>query len=81
MKSGFVVASSVGIHYNDEPQDAVVPYFLACKRLQSGYLKDIIGTYHTPPGYFVDAQEVEAFDAKFPKKEKLKLTERTKKNS
>ena len=71
-KAGFVVASSLGIHYYAEPRDAVVPYFL-CKELQPGYLNGIIGTYHTPQGYFVDAGEVEAFDAKFPRKEKLRL--------
>ena len=71
-KAGFVVASSLGIHYYAEPRDAVVPYFL-CKELQPGYLNGIIGTYHTPQGYFVDAREVEAFDAKFPRKEKLRL--------
>ena len=71
-KVGFVVASSLGIHYYAEPRDAVVPYFL-CKELQPGYLNGIIGTYHTPQGYFVDAREVEAFDAKFPRKEKRRL--------
>ena len=71
-KVGFVVASSLGIHYYAESRDAVVPYFL-CKELQPGYLNGIIGTYHTPQGYFVDAREVEAFDAQFPRKEKLRL--------
>jgi len=71
-KVGFVVASSLGIHYYAESRDAVVPYFL-CKELQPGYLNGIIGTYHTPQGYFVDAREVEAFDAQFPRKEKLSL--------
>ena len=71
-KSGFVVASSMGIHYYAEPREAVVPYFL-CRELQPGYLQGVTGTYHTPQEYFVDAQEAEIFDAKFPKKEKLIL--------
>lgn len=71
-KSGFVVASTMGVHYYDEPRDEVVPYFL-CKELEKGYLDGINGTYHTPQGYFVDEGEVEAFDKSFPAKEKLKL--------
>ncbi len=71
-KSGFVVASTMRIHYYAEPRDAVVPYFL-CKELKKGYLKGISGTYHTPRGYFVDDIETEAFDKSFPVKEKLKL--------
>lgn len=71
-KSGFVIASTMGIHYYDEPRDAEVPYFL-CKELKEGYLDGITGTYHTPQGYFVDDMEAEEFDKTFPAKEKLKL--------
>lgn len=71
-KSGFVLASSLGIHYYDEPRDSVVPYFL-CKELKPGYLNGIEGVYKTPDGYFVDEAEAEAFDMTFPPKEKLKL--------
>lgn len=71
-KSGFVVASTMGVHYYEEPRDAVVPYFL-CRELQEGYLSGISGTYRTPQGYFVDSKEAEAFDKSFPAKEKLKL--------
>ena len=71
-KSGFVVASSKGIHYHGEPRDAEVPYFL-CMELKPGYLDGVSGTYHTPAGYFVDEKEAEEFDAAFPGKEKLKL--------
>lgn len=71
-KSGFVIASTMGIHYYAEPTDAVVPYFL-CKELKKGYLDTIKGTYHTPQGYFVDDQAAEAFDKSFPVKQKLKL--------
>ena len=71
-KSGFVVASTKGIHYYDEPRDTVVPYFLL-KELEEGYLDGIEGVYRTPQGYFVDEAEAEEFDKKFPPKEKLKL--------
>lgn len=71
-KSGFVVASTMGIHYYEEPRDAEVPYFL-CKELKKGYLTGVSGTYRTPQGYFVDDKEAEAFDKSFPAKKKLKL--------
>lgn len=71
-KSGFVVASTKGIHYHAEPRDAEVPYFLL-KELEPGYLDGFTGTYHTPEGYYVDEDEAEKFDETFPKKEKLKL--------
>lgn len=71
-KSGFVVASTKGIHYYAEPRENEVPYFLV-KELEEGFLDDIEGIYHTPEGYFVDEKEVEIFDQQFPKKEKLKL--------
>lgn len=71
-KSGFVVASTRGIHYFAEPRDAEVSYFLLCE-LEPGYLSGVTGTYKDPEGYFVDEADVEAFDAQFPPKEKLKL--------
>lgn len=71
-KSGFVVASTMGIHYYAEPRENEVPYFLL-KELEPGYLTGITGTYHTPEGYFVDPEEAEIFDASFPPKEKLVL--------
>lgn len=71
-KSGFVVASTKGIHYYAEPRENEVPYFLV-KELEDGFLDDIEGIYHTPEGYFVDEKEVESFDQQFRKKEKLKL--------
>ena len=71
-KSGCVVASTMGIHYCDEPRDAKVPYFL-CKELKKGYFNGMSAAYHTPQGYFVDDKDVEAFDSQFPPKEKLKL--------
>lgn len=71
-KSGFVVASTKGIHYYAEPRNEEVPYFLL-KELKEGFLDGIMGMYHTPEGYFVDEKEVEEFDANFPPKVKLKL--------
>lgn len=70
--AGFVVASTLGIHYHAEPKEAEVPYFLA-QELVPGYLNGIEGTYHTPKGYYVAFENKEAFDAydaTFPKKER-----------
>lgn len=71
-QSGFVVASTRGIHYFGEPRDAEVPYFLLCE-LKPGYLDGVTGTFKDPEGYLVDQADVEAFDAQFPPKVKLKL--------
>ncbi len=74
-KAGFVLASTLGIHYHGEPKESEVPYFLA-KELLPGYLDGREGTYHTPKGYFVadeNPQEFEAYEAGFPTKEKLVL--------
>ena len=70
--AGFVVASTLGIHYHTEPKDAEVPYFLA-QELIPGYLNGIEGTYHTPKGYYVAFENKDAFEvyeATFPPKEK-----------
>ena len=70
--AGFVLASSLNIHYHDEPEDAVVPYFLA-QELIPGYLNGIEGTYTPPMGYFVadmDPEAFEAYESTFPPKEK-----------
>ncbi|UZT81778.1 GNAT family N-acetyltransferase [Caproicibacterium sp. BJN0003] len=72
-KSGFTVASTKGIHYYAEPREAEVPYFLICE-LKPGFLNGVSGVYKDPEGYFVDEKEAEDFDAKFPQKEKLKLS-------
>lgn len=71
-KSGFVVASTKGIHYYAEPREEEVPYFLV-KELEPGFLDKITGTYHTPAGYFIDESEAEKFDLNFPPKQKLEL--------
>lgn len=73
--AGFVLASSLNIHYHAEPIEADVPYFLA-QELIPGYLDGIKGVYHTPKGYYVamdDPAGFEEFDAGFPEKEKLVL--------
>ena len=70
--AGFVLASSLNIHYHAEPEDAVVPYFLA-QELIPGYLHGIEGTYAPPMGYFVadmDPEAFEVYEATFPPKEK-----------
>ncbi len=72
--AGFVVASSLGIHYHAESKDAEVPYFLA-QELIPGYLNGIEGTYQTPKGYYVAFENKDAFEAyetTFPQKEKKK---------
>lgn len=71
-KSGFDYARKFGIRYHDLPEDADDSFFL-CKELIPGYLDGITGVYQTPPGYYVDDADVEAFDREFPAKEKLKL--------
>lgn len=73
-KSGFVVASTRGIRYADDPESDA-PYFL-CKELQEGFLDGITGSYRDPEPYFVAMRNPEAFekyDKEFPPKEKLVL--------
>ena len=70
--AGFVVGSTLGIHYHAEPKENEVPYFLA-QELIPGYLNGIEGTYHTPKGYYVafeNPEAFEAYEATFPAKEK-----------
>jgi len=68
--AGFVVASTLKIHYHGMDKNDPVPFFLA-QELIPGYLNGIEGTYHTPKGYFVafeNGEKFEAFDATFPPK-------------
>lgn len=70
--AGFVLASSLGIHYHAEPKESEVPYFLA-QELIPGYLEGVEGTYHTPKAYYIAFENPEAFnefDATFQPKEK-----------
>ena len=74
-KSGFTCASEYGIRYHGLPEGADAGFFL-CKELKPGYLAGITGEYSTPAGYFTAEENpsaFEAFDAKFPPKEKLVL--------
>lgn len=71
-KSGFVVASTKGIHYDAEPREEVVPYFLI-KEMEDNFLDGITGTYADPDGYDCEGVDIDAFDAQFPPKKKLKL--------
>lgn len=73
--AGFVLASSLHIHYHGEDRNSEVPYFLGLE-LQEGYLGGVEATYHTPKGYFIaeeDPEGFEKFDAEFPEKEKKVL--------
>ena len=63
-RSGFVMASTKGIHYFAETRDAEVSYFLLCE-LEPGYLAGVTGTYKDPEGYFVDEADMETFDTQF----------------
>ena len=70
--AGFDLASKLRIHYQGEPADADVPYFLA-QELIPGYWRDREGTYCPPKGFFVadaDPAAFEAYEATFPTKEK-----------
>ena len=71
-KSGFNYAREFGIRYHDLPEGAEDSFFL-CKELIPGYLDGITGVYQTPPGYYVDDADVDAFDKGFPVKERRKL--------
>ena len=71
-QAGFVLASTLGIHYHSEPRDAEVPFFLA-QELIPGWLGGIEATYGPPKGYFVcdaDPAGFAAYDATFPAKVK-----------
>ena len=76
--AGFGLASQLGIHYHDMPHDEEVPFFLA-QELVPGWLKAhgiAEATYCPPKGYFVadeNPEAFEAYEATFPKKEKLRL--------
>lgn len=71
-KSGFVPAVKKGIRYAaDAESDA--PYFL-CKELATDFLCGVTGSYTDPEGYFVaekNPEDFEAYEKKFPHKEKL----------
>ena len=71
-KSGFVVASTLNVHYMDEPADDPVPYFLG-RLFVADALKGIESRYRVPEGYLVDEKQAEEFDRQFPPRERLRL--------
>lgn len=71
-KCGFDYARKFGIRYHDLPEGTDDSFFL-CKELIPGYLDGVTGVYQTPQGYYVEDDDVEAFDRDFPPREKLKL--------
>ena len=74
-KSGFSFARNFGLRYRGLPEGADDSFFL-CRELIPGYLDGVRGEYGPPEGYFAaekDPEAFEAFDAGFPKKEKLRL--------
>ena len=71
-KSGFMEAARYGIRCHGAPEGDPLPYFLL-RELREGYLRGVTGVYFTPAGYFVEDAQAEAFDRRFPPKEKRKL--------
>jgi len=69
-KCGFVMASTLNIHYMDETDD--VPFFLG-KVLKPEALHGIEAWYRIPEGYLVNEKQAEEFDRQFPTKQKLRL--------
>ena len=73
--AGFDLASKLRIHYHGMPAEDDVPFFLA-KELIPCYWGEREGTYCPPKGYFIadeNPEAFEAYEATFPKKEKLRL--------
>ena len=76
--AGFGLASRFNIHYHDFPKDEEVPFFLAQELIPGWLAAHGIdeATYCPPKGYFVadeNPEAFEAYEATFPKKEKLRL--------
>ncbi len=71
-KSGFDYSRNFGIRYHDLEEGADDSFFL-CRELIPGYLTGVTGVYQTPKGYYVDPKDVDAFDERFPQKEKKRI--------
>lgn len=69
---GFVAAKQYGVRYAGLDRDDPAPFFMALE-LVSGYLQGKSGVYADPEGYLVQEADVEAFDSRFPRKEKRRL--------
>ncbi len=76
--AGFGLASKFNIHYHVFPKEEEVPFFLAQELIPSWLVANGIdeATYCPPKGYFVadeNPEAFEAYEATFPKKEKLRI--------
>ena len=71
-KSGFDYSRNFEIRYHDLEEGADDSFFL-CRELIPGYLTGVTGVYQTPKGYYVDPKDVDAFDDRFPQKEKKRI--------
>ena len=76
--AGFGLASKFNIHYHDFPKEEEVPFFLAQELIPGWLVANGIdeATYCPPKGYFVadeNPEAFEAYEATFPKKEKLRI--------
>lgn len=69
---GFAEAKTLGISYDGVPRDEPTPYLQALE-LREGYLAGGPWVYRDPPGYVASDEDVDAFDARFPPKQKLRL--------
>ncbi len=70
--SGFDYSRNFNIRYHGLPEGEDDSFFLCCE-LKEGYLDNVSGVYQSPSSYQVDEKELEEYDKKFPKNEKLKL--------
>lgn len=69
---GFVPAASLGIHLPGKEKQDPADYFMALP-LAEGALKGVKGIFHEDPAFSAASQGLDAFDASFPKREKLVL--------
>lgn len=70
-KYGFVACKNYDIYYDGMDKNEAAPFFMI-KVLDENKIAAIKGVYKDPDCYLVDENEAEAFDKKFPNKEKLK---------
>ncbi len=68
---GFEPCSLYGIYYEGMPKTEPAPFFMI-KVFDKEKVENLSGVYSDPKCYFVSDEDVEAFDKRFPAKEKLK---------
>lgn len=68
---GFEPCSLYDIYYEGMPKTEPAPFFMI-KVFDKEKVKNLSGVYSDPKCYFVSDEDVEAFDKKFPAKEKVK---------